>query len=109
MHRGFVCALVLWLASCSSGDNRQSCDEAAECMVSDCGDEFETFATCVEASGAAACDAENVAVGMCADACQSPELSSERAQAAFDLFLCEVGDDPEDDCSLQDTVCSAAG
>jgi hypothetical protein len=75
------------------------CEEAAACMIDECGDELVDLQTCLDtAEDPGLCDPPNLAVGRCVDACASADLAADDRDVAFSVYLCEAGDE-EDDCT----------
>lgn len=74
----------------------KTCAGAAQCLIDDCTPKLDRLEECIDDAGSVdACDRQNLAHGNCVDACNDPELSMADEDAAFTLYLCEFGDNPE--------------
>lgn len=88
----------------SSAEPEPPCGELARALVEQCAEAYETLTTCIEASGAQACDPENLAHGRCVDGVEA-DYDEELHDPAFSRYLCEVGSMPADDCAERIAAC----
>jgi hypothetical protein len=109
---GVVIAAVLavTLAGCPADGTlaeaqASPCEEAAQCMIDECGDELDDLQTCLDAADDPRhCDPPNLAVGRCVDACAPADLAADDRDDAFSVYLCEA-DSEDDDCTEDWMAC----
>ncbi|MFO0633619.1 MAG: hypothetical protein U0168_12280 [Nannocystaceae bacterium] len=84
------------------------CEDFAAAMVEQCADEYDALARCLAAASAEACDAANLAHGRCLHDAEASrgEPTVEEHDAAFARYLCEVAQEPADDCDARIAACA---
>ncbi len=97
-------AVSLACSTRAAVDDAPSCGDAAAAMLEQCADEFEALSECLDAGPADACDMQNVGHGDCI-AMAEAVLDSAEHDAAFSRYLCEVDNEPSDDCENRIAAC----
>lgn len=100
---------ALALAACTAreasvADQGPTCGETATAMVEACAEKLDELAACIEVASVDQCDMQNLAHGRCLDDARG-DVDEELRDAAMSRYLCEVDDEPNDDCEERIAAC----